>query len=88
MKTFVRHLSYHGIWNKIRLSRYIRTSSGTSLYFDAFDPREIIVMGYGPEISQESLKSVLNINVKDRLENPLDDIIESDIGRSFGVLIS
>lgn len=55
---------------------------------NVFDPREIIVIGYGPEISHEALKSVLNIDVKERLENPLDNIIEPEIGRSFGVLVS
>jgi hypothetical protein len=55
---------------------------------NAFDPREIIVIGFGPEISEESLKSVFAIDVKDRLENPLDNVIEPEIGRSFGVLIS
>jgi len=37
---------------------------------NAFDPREIIVIGFGPEISEESLKSVFAIDVKDRLANP------------------
>ncbi|MBI5680319.1 MAG: ROK family protein [Methanobacterium sp.] len=55
---------------------------------NAFDPQEIIVIGFGPEISEESLKAVLNIDVKDRLDNPLDDVIEPEIGRSFGVLVS
>lgn len=55
---------------------------------NAFDPREILVIGFGPGISEESLKSVLNIDVKDRLANPLDDVIEGEIGRSFGVLVS
>lgn len=55
---------------------------------NAFDPREIIVIGFGPEISEESLKSVFAIDVKDRLENSLDDVIEPEIGRSFGGLIS
>lgn len=55
---------------------------------NAFDPQEIIVIGFGPEISEESLKAVLNIDVNDRLDNPLDDVIEPEIGRSFGVLVS
>lgn len=61
-----------------------------SLYtvINAFDPQEIIVIGFGPEISEEVLKSVLNIDVKERLDNPLDDVIEPEIGRSFGVLVS
>lgn len=55
---------------------------------NAFDPREIIVIGFGPEISEEVLESVLNIDVKERLENPLEEVIEPEIGRSFGVLVS
>ncbi len=46
------------------------------------------MIGFGPEILEESLKSVFAIDVKDRLENPLDDVIELEIGRSFGCLIS
>jgi len=55
---------------------------------NAFDPREIIVIGFGPEITEEVLKSVLNIDVKERLDSPLNDVIEPEIGRTFGVLIS
>ena len=55
---------------------------------NAFDPREIIVIGFGPEISEETLKSTLGIDVKQRLENPLEDVIEPEIGRSFGILVS
>jgi len=46
------------------------------------------VIGFGPEITEDDLRSVLNIDVKDRLDNPLDDVIEPEIGRSFGVLVS
>lgn len=55
---------------------------------NAFDPQEIIVIGFGPEISEDVLESVLNIDVKERLGSPLDDVIEPKIGRSFGVLVS
>ena len=55
---------------------------------NAFDPREIIIIGFGPEISLENLKATLNIDVKERLDNPLDEVIEPEIGRSFGVLVS
>lgn len=55
---------------------------------NAFDPREIIVIGFGPEISEKVLESVLNIDVKERLDNPLEEVIEPEIGRSFGVLVS
>jgi antitoxin component YwqK of YwqJK toxin-antitoxin module len=30
----------------------------------------------------------LNIDVKERLENPLDDVIEQDIVRQFGIVVS
>jgi len=55
---------------------------------NAFDPQEIIVIGFGPEISQENLKATLNIDVKERLDNPLDEVIEPEISRSFGLLVS
>ena len=55
---------------------------------NVFDPREIIVIGFGQEMSEKTLEAVLNIDVKDRLENPLDDVIEPEIGRSFGILVS
>ncbi|MDY9923201.1 hypothetical protein [Methanobacterium sp.] len=32
--------------------------------------------------------SVLRIDVKERLANPLDKVIEPEIGRAFGILIS
>lgn len=32
--------------------------------------------------------SVLRIDVKERLENPLDAVIEPEIGREFGILVS
>lgn len=55
---------------------------------NAFDPREIIVIGFGPEISEEVLESVLNIDVEERLDNPLDEVIKPVIDRSFWVLVS
>jgi len=32
--------------------------------------------------------SILRIDVKERLDNPLDDVIEPVIGREFGILVS
>lgn len=51
------------------------------------DPREIIVMGF-VETDLENFEQGLKIDVKERLENPLDDVIEPDIGRKFGIIIS
>lgn len=55
---------------------------------NAFDPKEIIVIGFGPEITEQVLHSTLNIDVKERLENHLEEVIEPEIGRSFGILVS
>jgi hypothetical protein len=56
---------------------------------NAFDEREIIVIGFTeiPE-EQEDILNGLRIDVKERLDNPLDDIIEPEIQRDFGILIS
>jgi hypothetical protein len=54
---------------------------------NAFDPREIVVIGL-TEIDFERFRSGLRIDVKERLEHTLDDVIEPEIGRKFGLLIS
>jgi hypothetical protein len=54
---------------------------------NVFDPREIIVVGFGT-ITLEQLEDALNIDVKYRGENPLDDVVEPDIGRTFCALVS
>jgi hypothetical protein len=56
---------------------------------NAFDEREIIVIGF-TEIPTETEDIIegLRIDVKERLDNPLDDIIEPEIERDFGILIS
>jgi hypothetical protein len=54
---------------------------------NAFDPREIIVIGM-TEFDLESLTAGLQIDVKERLANPLDEVIEPEIGRTFGILVS
>ena len=56
---------------------------------NAFDEREIIVIGFTelPEETEDILED-LRIDVKERLENPLDDVIEPEIERDFGILIS
>lgn len=51
------------------------------------DPREIIVMGF-VESDLDQYLDGLKIDVKERLDNPLDDVIEPGIGRQFGILVS
>ncbi|WAC04811.1 MAG: ROK family protein [Methanoregula sp.] len=54
---------------------------------NVFDPREIIVLGFATT-TLEQLQDALDIDVKVRGENPLDDVIEPEIGRKFCALIS
>lgn len=54
---------------------------------NAFDPREIIVLGF-TETTLEDFEDKLKIDVKERLEHPLNDVIEPGIGRTFGLLAS
>lgn len=55
---------------------------------NAFDEREIIVIGFTDMDSDVDPMSVLRIDVKERLANPLDEVIEPEIRRTFGILIS
>ncbi len=54
------------------------------------NPREIVVIGMIDikEGNFEELLEGLKIDVKERVEHSLDDIIEPEIERKFGVLIS
>ena len=54
---------------------------------NVFDPREVVVIGFATT-TLEQLEDALDIDVKVRGENPLDDVIEPDIGRKFCALIS
>ncbi|WP_048186530.1 hypothetical protein [Methanobacterium lacus] len=54
---------------------------------NVFDPTEIIVMGF-VESEMDEFMDGLKIDVNERLENPLDDIIEPEIVRQFGMVVS
>ena len=51
-------------------------------FINIFDPREVIVLGF-TTTTLEQLKDALDIDVKVRGENPLDEVIEPEIGRKF-----
>ncbi len=51
------------------------------------DPREIIVMGF-VESELDQYLAGLKIDVKERLENPLDNVIEPEIVRQFGIMVA
>ncbi len=54
---------------------------------NVFDPREVIVIGL-TETTLEEFGAQLRIDVKERLDHTLDEVIEPDIGRTFGLLVS
>lgn len=56
-------------------------------FINIFDPREIIVLGFATT-TLEQLRDALDIDVKVRGENPLDDVIEPAIGRAFALQVA
>jgi len=52
-----------------------------------FDPQEVIVLGFATTTLGQ-LEDALDIDVKVRGANPLDDVIEPEIGRKFCALIA
>ena len=53
-----------------------------------FNPREILSIGIMELDDIGQLPSVLQIDIEERLANPLDDIIEDTIVRQFGIIAS
>jgi hypothetical protein len=54
---------------------------------NAADPREIIVIGL-TEASEQQASELVAIDAAERESNPLDEVIEPQIERTFGVLIA
>jgi len=55
---------------------------------NVFDQREIIVVALGQiEQGQDPMK-VLRIDIEERLGHPLEEVIEPEIGRRFGIVVS
>jgi hypothetical protein len=52
------------------------------------NPRQIISIGIMEIDDIERLPSILQIDIKERLANPLDDVIENEIVRQFGIIVS
>lgn len=63
------------------------TPSRLYTMINVHDPHEIIVIGF-VEAGIDDYQAKLDIDVKERLSNPLDDVIEPEIGRKFGILVS
>lgn len=86
-----RRLKQGKTYEDFRKAWYHTTGFGTSstLYtmLNVNDPREITVMGF-VDMSIEDATKTLEIDVNERLHHSLDDVIEPDIDRKFGILIS
>jgi hypothetical protein len=55
---------------------------------NVFDRREIIVVGLGEIGPGQDPMQMLRTDVKERLEHPLEAVIEPEIGRTFGIVVS
>jgi hypothetical protein len=56
-------------------------------FINIFDPEEIIVLGFA-KTTLEGMKAALDIDVRVRGENPLDEVIEPEIGRAFALQLA
>lgn len=86
-----RRLKEGKTYEDFRKAWYHSVGFGTpsKLYtmINAADPCEIIVIGF-VEAEPDQYLAGLDIDVKERLDHSLDDVIEPDIGRKFGILVS
>jgi len=55
---------------------------------NAFDQREIIVVALGEAKPGQDPTKLIQIEVKERLGHPLEAVIEPEIGRTFGIVVS
>lgn len=53
-----------------------------------FDQREVIVIGLGEIGPGRDPTALVHIEVNERLEHPLEAVIEPEIGRTFGIVVS
>ena len=87
-----RRLKKGKTYEDFRKAWYHTVGFGTpcKLYsaINAFDQREIIVVGLANIGPEQNPMDMLRIDVKERLDHPLEAIIESQIGRTFGIVVS
>ena len=55
---------------------------------NAFDQREIIVVGLGEIRPGQDPMRLIQVEVKERLDHPLETVVEPKIGRTFGIVVS
>lgn len=86
-----RRLKEGKTYEDFRKAWYHTTGFGTGnkmlTVMNVADPREIIVIGM-TEANLEQARELIVIDSKERKDHSLDDIIEPEIDRTFGVLIA
>jgi hypothetical protein len=78
---------YHTTGFGVKGKDYTGSSNRMFTLVNVFDPREIVVLGFATT-TLEQLEDALKLEVKFRGENPMDKVIEPEIGRKFCALIS
>lgn len=86
-----RRLKEGKTYEDFRKAWYHRVGFGTSnrmfTLVNVSDPREITVIGL-TETDVNEFLGTARIDVRERAKSPLDDVIEPEIHRSYGLLIS
>ena len=92
MSIVTRRLREGRTYEEFRQAWFHSVGFGTTarLYtaINVFDPREIIVVAIGEAREGQDPMALLRTDVKERLEHPLEDVIEPEIGRTFGILVA
>ena len=87
-----RRLKEGKTYDDFRRAWYHTVGFGTTvrLYsaINVFDPREIIVVAMGEGRPGLDPMTLLRTDVKERLDHPLEAVIEPEIGRTFGILVA
>ena len=78
---------YHTTGFGVKGKDYTGSSNRMFTLVNVFDPSEIVVLGFATT-TLEQLEDALKIDVQFRGENPMDKVIEPEIGRKFCALIS
>jgi len=82
-----RRAWFHTTGSGVKGKEVEGSSARLLTFINVFDPREVIVLGFATTTPGQ-LKDALDIDVKVRGENPLDDVIEPAIGRTFAIQVA
>ena len=87
-----RRLQENKTYDDFRRAWYHSVGFGTETklftLINVLDAREIIVIGFVDIQPGQDPAEILQIDVKERLDHPLGDVIEPNVGRTLGILVS